>query len=94
MGNSPPELPESRSQLRNYIEDGRYGGQVILSEVTGTVYQCHLLDERSLPPFERLLSKRKQLKHPHLLTVKDSFSKDLGEEGFNCGGEVKKEIYV
>ena len=96
MGNSPdlPETASSRSQAKNYIEDPRYGGKVILSEVTGTVFQCHVLDERSLGSFEKLLAKRKQLKHPNLLTLQGSFNKQLNADSFNCGTDARKEIYI
>jgi serine/threonine protein kinase len=67
---------------------------VILSELTRTVYQNALLDHRALPAFLSLLRARSQLSHPHLLTLKNHFTKPQTLPAFSCENEPRTEVYI
>ena len=91
MGNDPQKIIQPPGR---YITCLRYGGQVLLNEQIGTVYQHLVLDEKSVPRFTTLLEKRKKLAHPNLLTPRNSFSRPHPTPSFACTNDSKTEIFV
>ncbi len=83
MGGGPSE--PLRTSKRTPIQDSRYGGLIYLSPNTGTVYQELHTDEKTLQSLLNLISKRKALLHPHLLTLRNHFVKEQKMTAFVCG---------
>lgn len=72
----------------------RYGGEVLLNEPIGTVYQHLVLEEKNVQRFTTLLEQRRKLSHPNLLTARNFFSKTHQPSTFSCTNDNKTEIFV
>lgn len=91
MGNDAPKPP---SPPGKYVNSPQYGGEVLLNEDIGTVYQHIILEEKSVGRFMTLLDQRKKLNHLHLLSPRNFFSKLQPSPTFSCTHDNKSEIFI
>lgn len=78
MGNSSgkPPLPTELSP----IKDPRYGGNALINLNRTRIYQLFDIDHTNIDDFTNLLTSRRQLSHPNLLTVNKTWVDDYRED--------------
>jgi hypothetical protein len=84
MGNDPKKIIEPPGKYINIL---RYGGEVLLNEQIGTIYQHLILEEKNVQRFTTLLEQRRKLTHPHLLTPRSFFSRPHASPTFSCSND-------